>query len=112
MKSNTLSLFAAACLAAALFLPSCSREEARPLSDFKEATAADSLYFMLGELRAHDYWQHANGDTVLRNPENVRDFIRGVKYAISAVERGNQAYNDGLRLGFRMVTTMNELSDN
>ena len=86
------------------------KEEVRPLSEYKNVSAADSLIYYFGQLRAVDYWQQAVGDTMLRSRESRDEYMRGLRAGIEAAKE-NDAYNQGLYVGIQLAMNMKEFSE-
>ena len=68
-----------ACAALSILLSSCggnnNSDSIRHLGDYKETTAADSLIYYFGQLRAVDYWQYAQQDTILKTQQSREDSV-------------------------------------
>ena len=84
-------------------LVSCGNDKGRELSDYPEASTGDSLLYYYMQMKAQEYWDRANSDTALRNPEQRKRFLEGVEKGISLVGDDDN-YNRGLRLGVRFAT--------
>lgn len=100
----TLSLIAGALTC----LTSCLPDKPVTLSDLKDPTTADSLVYYLVQLRAHDYWQRIENDTSLRSPEQRERFLKGLKDGIAQIRPGEDAYNNGVRMGTRLAKNLYE----
>lgn len=80
----------------------------KQLSDFKEASTADSLMYYVGQQRAAEYWREANNDTTLKSRESRDEFMRGVRAGLDAV-RDNDAYNQGVFVGIQLAMNLKEI---
>lgn len=96
---------------ALLMLASCSEDKGKKLGDFPDATAADSLLYYYGQLRAYEYEQWAVNDTSLRSQKEREAFLRGVRDGLGRVG-DDEAYNRGVRLGVRMGINLKKFEDN
>lgn len=100
-------------LASALLLTSCGPDKGRELSDMSDPTTADSLLYYYAQLRAHEYWDEAENDTSLRSEEARRQFLDGLRTGMEAIKSSGKddVYNEGVRLGIRMATNMQNLAN-
>lgn len=107
------SIFAASA-ALLLILSACSgkdsKDSIRQLSDYKNVTAADSLIYYFGQLRAADYWQYAYSDTMMRSRESRDAYLSGLRAGLDAANN-NDAYNQGLYVGVQLAMNMKEFKD-
>lgn len=106
-------LGACACGACLLALCACNESgegsKARTLADYKNVTAADSLVYYFGQLRALDFWQYTYNDTTLRTRESRDEYLRGIRAGMDAV-RESDAYNQGLYVGIQMAMNLKDFS--
>lgn len=100
----------AAGVALAMILMSCGNDQGKQLSDYPEATTGDSLLYYYMQMRAYEYWNDAETDTMLRQAEQRRIFLEGVEKGINIVGN-NPVYNKGLRLGVRLAIRLREFED-
>lgn len=112
---NILGLAAASTiLLATPLLTSCdgnkNADSIRHLGDYKNATEADSLIYYFGQLRAVDYWQYAQQDSVLKTRESRDQYIKGLKAGLDAAN-DNDAYNQGLFVGIQLAMNMKEFQE-
>lgn len=91
-----------------LGLSSCMQERPKTLADIPDATIADSMTYYYVQLRAHEYWQKIDNDTTLRSAEQREEFLRGLKAGMKAVQKGNDAYNEGVRMGSKLAKGLYE----
>lgn len=103
-----------ACAALSILLSSCggnnNSDSIRHLGDYKETTAADSLIYYFGQLRAVDYWQYAQQDTILKTQQSREEYMKGVKAGMDAVN-SSDAYNQGLYVGIQLAMNMKEFQE-
>lgn len=106
-KSSILGI--AVLMAAVLTSCGGKTEGEKPLTmdDYKDATAADSLLFYFGQLRAADYWQYTRQDSVMQTRESRDEYLRGVKAGLDAV-RNSDAYNQGLYVGVQVAMNLQD----
>ncbi|MDE7180738.1 MAG: hypothetical protein K2N88_06030 [Muribaculaceae bacterium] len=97
--------------AVALLAVGCDSDKPLKLSEIKNATAADSLFYYLVQLRAHDYWEEAEKDTTLRNAKARERYIKGVKAGFDAITDEDKAYNMGVERGMRMAINMHRFEN-
>lgn len=95
-------------LSALLALPliSCHDNTGRELSEIRNADAADSVAYLFGRMKAHEYWQYATSDTVYRHRDQIDSYLEGVEDALHAVRDNDPAYNAGRRMGLRLANIM------
>lgn len=107
MKSYLIPLAALAALVLSACVPP---GRGKQLSDFKDASAGDSMLYYYAQLRAHDYWEDAKTDTALRGVDQRREFLEGVRKGLSVVRDGkdDEAYNNGVSQGVRMAIKLLE----
>ncbi len=99
--------------ALALLLASCgggSDKSARTLADYDNVTAADSLIYYFGQLRAMDYWQYSYNDSTLKTRESRDEYLKGLRAGMDAA-RDNDAYNMGLSTGIQLAMNLKEFSE-
>lgn len=100
--------------AAMLMLSACSEDkkggDIRTLADYDNVTAADSLLYYFGQLRAVDYWQYALNDTTFASRESRNQYVKGLRAGLDAA-RDNDAYNQGLFAGIQIALNMKEFSE-
>lgn len=60
-------------------LASCGPDKGRDISEFRNASTGDSLMYYYTQMRAYEYWREADSDTSMRNPEQRRRFLDGLK---------------------------------
>lgn len=85
-------------------------ESVRPMSDYKNMTAGDSMAYYIGQASSLDYWKVARRDTVMLTRESRDEFLRGIKAGMDGV-RDNDAYNQGYYMGVQMAMQMKEFSE-
>lgn len=102
MKKKLLPFISALALA----MTACGPERGHDLADIPDATAGDSLLYYYAQLRAYEYWHHADSDTSLRSPAERQKFLEGIKAGMDAVKKDNANYNQGVRLGVRMAINL------
>ncbi len=103
-----------ACAVAAFLLSSCNgsdkSDSIRPIGDYKDATAADSLIYYFGQLRAVEYWQIAQQDTIMKSRDKRDEFLQGLKAGLDATKESD-AYNQGLYVGIQLAMNMKEFEE-
>lgn len=92
---------------ALLLLTASCGHKPTPISEMKNASAADSMMYYFGEMQAAYYWQDAETDTLLRTQASRDDFMKGFKAAMK-MDDDNSAYNKGLQLGLRLALRVRE----
>lgn len=101
--------------AAALLLASCQGNSGsgsgKSLADIPNATAADSLMYYFGQMRAAEYQREAQRDTILTTEQAKKAYIQGVQAGINAAKAGDEAYNRGMFLGMQMAMNMQQFKD-
>lgn len=85
-------------------------DNGKSMADYKDATAADSMIFYFGQLRAADYWREAQADTTLATRESRDEFLRGLRAGMDAV-RDKDAYNQGVYVGIQLAMNMKEMQE-
>lgn len=91
----------------AILLSSCTDHDGRELSEYKEASTGDSLLYYYIQMRALEYWEKANTDTILRRYEERQKFLDGLEKGISLIG-DDDTYNKGLRLGARLADNLRD----
>lgn len=86
-----------------ILFSSCQRNEGKDLDDYTNLTSVDSLLFYYTQLRAHEYWEEAEKDTLLRSSEARQDFIEGFEEGFKSIREDAPNYNRGMELGVRMA---------
>lgn len=86
----------------AVIISSCDDPRGHELSDYKNASTADSLMYYYIQLKALEYWERAENDTNLRSREERDKFLEGVKKGIGIITE-DENYNRGVRLGVRLA---------
>ena len=111
MNMKAKKILMAAC-AASLLLASCGGNsgESKGLADYKDATAADSLLYYFGQLRAVDYWQYAKTDSTMKSEESRAEYLKGLRAGLDAT-RDNDAYNQGYYVGLQLAMNMKEFTE-
>lgn len=104
---NIIRLLLPAVAAATVLVSGCDSDSARPLSEIKDADSADSLLYYFGQMRAGEYWRHAEGDSTMKSPDSRKRYMQGVIDGLRAVRENDEVYNTGFRLGVRAATTIN-----
>lgn len=104
MKNLLLTLVALACLGMA----ACKEKTGKDISEYSDATAADSLLFYFVQLRAHEFWEMAQGDTSFRSAEARERFLDGLEDGFNSVIKDDKYYNLGVRTGVRMAINLRE----
>lgn len=94
-------------------LSSCGPDMGKQLSDYKDATTADSMLYYYSRMQAYEYFKLAQNDTTLLHLDQREKYLEGVKDGIAAVRKGadNENYNLGLRRGARMMLRMLEIEE-
>lgn len=98
--------------AASLLLASCGGDnsDSHSISDYKGISAADSMLYYFGQLRAADYWQYAKTDSVMYTEESRDEYLKGLRAGLDAT-RDNDAYNQGLYVGIQLAMNMKEFTE-
>lgn len=100
------SIFIALAAVASGVFTSCDSPQGKSLSDYDNPTAADSLLFYFVELRAHEFWENAEKDTMLRTPEAREQFLDGFEKGFKSIGKEDDYYNRGVELGVRMAINL------
>lgn len=101
------NLFAAAACAA--LLASCSGgDSAKSGDNLAGASAADSLIYYFGQIRASEYWREAANDSTLRDEAAIQAYMRGVRAGLDAVRQNDEQYNQGLFMGIQLAMNMSQ----
>lgn len=104
---NIKALFAAS--ACALTLMACGGPgEGKSLSDIKNATETDSLFYYFGQIRANEYWQQAHMDSTFASEEARSAYLKGLQEGINLGKEGEAAYNRGLYDGLTISMNCEE----
>ena len=89
---------------------SCERKSADDANALlADASEADSLLYYFGKLRAREYWHAATNDTTLRNEEQRRLFLKGLRDGLDAMKEDLPAYNYGFNMGVKMARNIIDL---
>lgn len=72
-----------------------------------DATAADSLAFYLGQYNGEKYRNAAQYDTIFNTPEAKKAFLEGVSAALNLPRQDQEAFNQGLSMGFNVAMKLN-----
>lgn len=114
---NIKNCFSLALLAlgASVVMSSCSGDKStsgqvRPMSEFKNMSAGDSVAYYVGEMSALEYWQNARRDTVMMSQEARDNYLKGLRAGYDAV-RDNDAYNLGYYAGVQLARQMKEFTE-
>lgn len=89
---------------------SCGGEHPHSMSEMRDPTPEDSMMYYFGEMQAHNFWQDAESDTMLRSEDARRQFIEGFKAGLG-MEKSDAAYNKGVQLGLRLAIRLREFGD-
>lgn len=104
---NIKAIFAAS--ACALTLMACGGPgEGKSLSEIKNATETDSLFYYFGQIRANDYWQQAHMDSTFKSEEARSAYLKGLQEGINLGKEGEVAYNRGLLEGLNLSMNCEE----
>lgn len=103
---NVKKLFLAISVCIAIGMTSCDSHEGKDISQYNDASSADSLLFYYVQLRAHEYWELAEKDTSLRSPEARARFLEGLEKGFNSIKTGDADYNRGVELGVRMAINL------
>lgn len=90
-----------------MLLVSCKNQDGRELAEYKAASTGDSLLYYYVQMRAHEYWEKANSDTILRSYEERQKFLEGFEKGVKLMG-DDDTYNKGLRLGARLADNLYE----
>lgn len=74
-------------------LASCGPDKGRDISEFRNASTGDSLMYYYTQMRAYEYWREADSDTSMRNPEQRRRFLDGLKAGMDAIKKSSNDAN-------------------
>ena len=112
MKLRNLFFAAGASL---LMLSACSGNDKdnggmRTLADYDNVTAADSLLYYFGQLRAADYWQLTYNDSTMATRESRNEYLKGIRAGMDAAH-DNDAYNQGLYVGVQIALNLREFAE-
>lgn len=94
----------------AFALTSCNQgNEGKPLSEYKNATAADSLCYLFGEMSSSQYWRGANQDSALMSEAARAAYLKGYKKGIDMTE--DKAYLLGLIDGLNLCVNKENVKE-
>lgn len=94
---------AIAVLTILMTLAACGDRKSIDITQYKNPSSADSMLFYFVQLRAHEYWEKAAKDTMMRSKEAREKFLEGFDEGFSLVN-DDPDYNRGVELGVRMAT--------
>ena len=86
-----------------IVLSSCDSNRGKSISDYPDANMGDSLLFYYMKMRAHEYWEEAENDTTLRNPEARKKFLEGVAEGLEIAKNDDKYYSYGVQTGMQMA---------
>lgn len=91
-------------------LAACNNET-KPIStaDLAGGTQTDSLMYWLGQVNAIEYLNQAEHDTTLRSFEARKEFLRGLRAGLDAVQE-MEPYNTGVWQGVQLAINIRELA--
>lgn len=77
--------------------------EGKSISEIKNPTEIDSLFYYFGQLRANEYWQQTRMDSTLNTQEARQQYLKGMEEGLKLGKEGNEAYNQGLFNGLTIA---------
>lgn len=75
-----------------------------------KVTAADSLLYYFGNIKAAQYWRDADADTSMRSRKNRDLYLKGLRDGLDAVAEDHGIYNLGMRDGVQMAINLYEFN--
>lgn len=109
MKSH-LTMFLAA--TASLALSGCGADGGKSFDAIPAPSRADTMIYYYGQLRAEDYWQAAEFDSLMRDDAEREEFLKGLKEGLMVVKKKKDSYNQGVKMGVSMALSIERFNRN
>ncbi|MBD5204261.1 MAG: hypothetical protein HDS82_06325 [Bacteroidales bacterium] len=92
-----------------LSLASCGGRNGKSLDQMSDPSAADSLLYFFGQVKADQYWQEACNDSAKNSPAARAAYLKGVRTALKLIG-DDESFNDGVIAGIRMASNIRTFS--